>query len=74
MAEIYRSVEDCESFATPSQKPSAICPVGNHILDALTKVFLSAQNAMENDLEKTTLADVLDMLKVSGKGARKKVI
>ena len=74
MAEIYRSVEDCESFATPSQKPSAICPVGNHILAALAKVFASAQNAMEKDLEKTTLADVIDMLKASGTGDRRKVI
>jgi Rrf2 family protein len=72
MAEIYRSVEGSESFAIPSQKPSAACPVGRCILEALAKVFASAQSAMERDLEKTTLADVIDTVKASGAGARKK--
>jgi Rrf2 family protein len=72
MAEIYQSVEDSESFAIPARKPSAACPVGHCILDALAKVFASAQNAMECDLAKTTLADVIDAVKASGAGARKK--
>jgi DNA-binding IscR family transcriptional regulator len=46
--------------------------VGHCILDALAKVFASAQNAMECDLAKTTLADVIDAVKASGAGARKK--
>lgn len=66
LAEVYRSVEDGESFATPSRKPNASCPVGNCILDALAKIFGSAQKAMERDLEKTTLADVIDTVKASG--------
>jgi Rrf2 family protein len=74
MAEVYRSVEDCESFATPSKKPSAVCPVGNCILEALARVFNSAQNAMEKDLEKTTLTDVINMLKTSKLNVNKKVI
>jgi Rrf2 family protein len=72
MAEIYRSVEDAESFATPSKKPSARCPVGKCILDALEKIFTSAQTAMERDLAKTSLADVIDAVKQSGADARKK--
>jgi DNA-binding IscR family transcriptional regulator len=72
MAEIYRSVEDSESFATPARKPSAACPVGHCILDALARVFASAQRTMERDLEKTTLADVIDAVKVSGDCAKKK--
>jgi Rrf2 family protein len=72
MAEIYRSVEDSESFATPARKPSAACPVGHCILDALTRVFASAQGAMERDLEKTTLSDVIDAMKSSGACAKKK--
>ena len=74
MAEIYRSVEDSESFATPSRKPSAACPVGHCILEALARVFASAQNAMEKDLEKTTLADVIDAVKASGKRVGKKAV
>jgi Rrf2 family protein len=72
MAEIYRSVEDTESFATPSRKPSAACPVGHCILEALERVFASAQAAMERDLEKTTLADVIAAVKASGACALKK--
>jgi Rrf2 family protein len=71
MAEIYRSVEDSESFASPSRKPRADCPVGRCIIEALTKIFTSAQNAMERDLAKTTLADVMEMVKSSRQGTKK---
>ena len=74
MAEIYRSVEGSEPFATPPRKPSAKCPVGHCILDALDTVFASAQSAMERDLEKTTLADVIMAIKASGACAGKKTI
>ena len=63
LAEVYRAVEAGETFATPARKPDADCPVGHGILQALKPVFVSAQNALEQDLEKTTLADVLDTLK-----------
>src|SRR5271167_1028296 len=72
MAEIYRSVEDSESFATPSRKPRADCPVGHCIIEALAKIFASAQNAMERDLAKTTLADVMEMVKSSEPSTKKK--
>lgn len=73
MAEIYRSVEDSEAFATPARKPNAACPVGHCIREALSKVFGSAQAAMEKDLARTTLADVLDSVKKSGAGVKKEV-
>jgi Rrf2 family protein len=72
MAEIYRSVEAAESFSTPARKPSAACPVGHCIIDALARIFTSAQNALERDLAKTTLADVIDTVKASGICDRKK--
>jgi Rrf2 family protein len=59
LGEIYRAVESSESFGTPSRKPNAGCPVGNCIRKTLEKVFLSAENALERDLEKTSLADVV---------------
>ena len=73
LAEVYRAVEDVEPFATPSRKPSAACPVGNCIREALEKVFASAQTALERDLEKTTLAGLIDAVKASGACAQKKV-
>lgn len=66
LAEIYRAVEDCEPFATPAKKPNAACPVGHCIQAALEKVFASAQAALERDLEKTTLAGLINQVKASG--------
>jgi Rrf2 family protein len=72
LAEIYRAVEDSDTFATPSGKPDADCPVGHFIRQTLEKIFASAQNALERDLEKTTLADVIDAVKASGACGQKK--
>jgi hypothetical protein len=45
--------------------------VGSCIADALDKIFESAETALERDLAKTTLADVLGAVK-SSQGARNK--
>ena len=72
LAEVYRAVEDSESFAKPTRKPNAACPVGYCILEALEKLFASAQSAMEKDLAKTTLADVIVVIKKSCAGTGRK--
>lgn len=72
LAEVYRAVEAVEPFATPSGKPNAACPVGHCIRETLDKVFASAQNALERDLEKTTLAGVIGAVKASVNCAHKK--
>jgi Rrf2 family protein len=74
MAEIYRAVEAAESFASPSRKPNDDCPVGHCIRDTLERVFDSAQNALERDLEKTSLSNVIDMVKTYGPCAEKKAV
>jgi Rrf2 family protein len=66
LGEIYRAVEDSESFGTPARKPNADCPVGHCIREALEKIFTSAQAALEKDLEKTTLAGLINTVKTSG--------
>ena len=43
----------------PRKKPNRACPVGNCIQIAIAQVFTSARKALEKDLEKTTLGDVL---------------
>ena len=72
LAEVYRAVEGVESFAPPARKPNAACPVGHCILETLARLFASAQSALEKDLARTTLADVLDEVKASGACAGKK--
>lgn len=59
LAQVYRAVEGCEPFTAPSRRPDSGCPVGNCIRETLAKVFASAESALEKDLEKTTLADVV---------------
>jgi Rrf2 family protein len=71
MADIYRAVEDCEPFATPSRKPNSACPVGSCIRQTLEKVFASAQQALERDLEQTTLATVIGAVKACAGGHKK---
>ncbi len=65
LAEIFRAVEESEAFSKPSRKPNEACPVGQCMREALEKVFASAQQAMERDLQRTTLADLINMVKAS---------
>jgi Rrf2 family protein len=74
LAQVYRAVENAEPFASPSRKPNAACPVGKCIRETLYRVFASAQRALERDLGKTTLADVMDTVKASGECSRKNAI
>ncbi len=73
LAEIYRAVEEAEPFAAPPRKPNSDCPVGYCIRAELAKVFASARQALERDLEKTSLADVIQAVKASCAGTRKKI-
>jgi Rrf2 family protein len=74
LAEIYRAVELHEPFSSPARKPNAGCPVGNCIRKTLERVFASAENALEKDLEKTTLADVVRAARESCQDAEKRAV
>ena len=74
LAEVYRAVEAIEPFASPTRKANTACPVGHCIRETLNKVFASAENAMERDLEKTTLAGVIGMIKAACPCAAKKTV
>ena len=63
LSEVYRAVEEEDAFTLPRKKPSEACPVGHCIQKALGRVFVSAERAMEQELAKTTLADILAMVK-----------
>ena len=74
LAEVYRAVEAIEPFAAPARRPNAACPVGHYIRETLATVFASAQNALERDLAKTSLGDVIDAVKASGACRAKKAV
>jgi Rrf2 family protein len=63
LAEVYRAVETEEPFVFPAREPNQGCPVGQCIQTALEKVFASAQVALEKELAKTSLADILKAVK-----------
>ena len=65
LAAVYRAVETDEPFASHSQRPNRACPVGNCIQTALERVFAKADAALERELARTTLADVLSAVKAS---------
>lgn len=53
---------DCP-FPLPAAPPNILCPVGKAIQDILTGRFRAAQEAMERDLARTTLAHLVHDVK-----------
>jgi Rrf2 family protein len=74
LAEIYQAVEEAEPFARPARKPNMACPVGKCIRDTLEHIFESAQQALQRDLARTTLADVMDTVKEAGACQEKQAV
>ena len=63
LRDIYRAVEGSTLFPLHSSTPNPRCPVGSTIQSALTGRFETAQHALEKDLERTTVADLLHQLR-----------
>jgi Rrf2 family protein len=63
LRDIYRAVESDDAFIFPAKEPNRACPVGHCIQTALEQIFASAEAALEKELGKTTLADVLKSVK-----------
>ncbi|EJP76364.1 MULTISPECIES: Rrf2 family transcriptional regulator [Campylobacter] len=62
--DVYQAVSDDEKnlFKIHAKSPAA-CPLGGKIENLLNSHFLSAQNAMQKELGKVNLQDLLDELK-----------
>lgn len=69
LGEVYRAVECEKPFALSQRKPNTQCPIGHGIRAALEAVFVSARQALERDLSKTTLAAFVEA--VEGASARR---
>jgi len=65
LQDVYRAVEDHELFAWPRGRPNRACPVGRCIHAALEDIFASAQESLQRDLARTTLADLAQTVKAS---------
>jgi Rrf2 family protein len=59
LRDVYRAMEAEPPFALHHRAPNPNCPVGRHIQQALNGRFAAAARAMEAELARTTIADVL---------------
>jgi Rrf2 family protein len=58
LLDVYRTLEDRHLFATHRSPPDPSCPVGCHILAELEQATTEAQQALEAELNRTTIADI----------------
>ena len=68
---VYRAVEPIASFGGHRHLPDQRCPVGAGIERVLDEVFSSAQAALESELARRTLGDVLDAMAEAAPAAGK---
>jgi Rrf2 family protein len=67
LCHVYRAVEDEPLFALHHRAPNAACPVGRHIQQALVPCFDQARRRLEEELARTSIADILnDVLAPAG--------
>ena len=59
LREIHRAVDHGSIFGTHPNEPSQECPVGKSIGKVMERIQDRANRALERELEKMTLADVL---------------
>jgi len=58
LRDVYRAVDEGELFALHRERPNPACPVGRNIQAALEMRIASATRAMEDDLDRTTIAEM----------------
>ena len=57
--DVYKAVDD-EGLFHFHENPNPLCPVGRNIHNVLDKRLDAIQQAMENEMKKSTLADVIN--------------
>lgn len=67
LLDVYVAVEDTELFSLHRTPPCESCAVGGNILAALQPALARARGAMEDELAKTTIADIAGKVAQLGK-------
>ncbi|HEX8210715.1 MAG TPA: Rrf2 family transcriptional regulator [Longimicrobium sp.] len=57
LRDVYRAVDEGELFGLHREQPNARCPVGRNIQPMLEARFDAARQALESELDGTTIAD-----------------
>ncbi|MBL8202993.1 MAG: Rrf2 family transcriptional regulator [Blastocatellia bacterium] len=65
--DVYRAIGMEDDLFTLHQSPNPNCPVGRNIQRALGTVFTKAQQEMEAQLAKTTMAQIVREIKAADK-------
>jgi Rrf2 family protein len=60
LRDVYRAVDDGDLFPMHTKAPNPKCPVGRNIQEALSEHYQEAQLALEKELERTTIAALVD--------------
>lgn len=60
LRDVYAAVADAPLFGPHNRQPNQRCPVGRNIQPSLTVRFAQASTAMQDELGRTTIADILD--------------
>jgi Rrf2 family protein len=61
--DIYAAVEPPNAFAIHTYEKKKWCVVSNNIKEVMTEVLEGTQKAVESDLKRTTLADVVSKIR-----------
>ena len=67
LRDVYRAVESEPLFPLHASTPNPRCPVGSTIQAALGGHYAQAQLAVEKDLERTTIAELLQEVRTRGR-------
>jgi Rrf2 family protein len=59
LLDVYKAVEDTELFSLPRTPPCMACPVGANIQEAMHPALERARTALEAELSKYTIADIV---------------
>ncbi len=59
LLDVYKAVEDTELFSLPRTPPCIACPVGANIQEAMHPALERARNALEAELSRYTIADIV---------------
>jgi Rrf2 family protein len=70
LRDIYRAVDPTPDYGLRHFTPNADCPIGAKIGTILSGAFAKAQNAMETELARTTVAEVFAQLHTVCPGKR----
>jgi Rrf2 family protein len=58
LRDVFAALESSDLFAEHRSPPSAFCPVGAHILPVLREATAPAIEALQEELARTTIADI----------------